>query len=93
MTFCCGFYWVLGNSKLDEINKSFIDKPFDWEKIRKNCKNFYVFHSDNDPYVPLKEGKKLGVDLIIILNAGHFNAKAGYTKFEMLLEKVRTVII
>ena len=43
-----GFAKPLGNPKFDEINKSFLGK-FDWDKIKKKCKRFVVFHSDNDP--------------------------------------------
>ncbi len=31
----------------------------------------------------------LNADFIRLTNAGHFNANAGYTKFEMLLEKIK----
>ena len=55
-----------------------------------------MFRSDNDPYVPLEKAqelaKHLGVDVIIVKNAGHFNEKAGYTKFELLLENIRNVL-
>ncbi|MFH1222214.1 MAG: alpha/beta fold hydrolase [Candidatus Micrarchaeota archaeon] len=75
-----------------EGDKPFIGKPFDWTAIRKNCKKFFVFHSDTDPFVSLGNGeqlaKNLGVDLIFVKNAGHFNAKAGYTKFDLLLQKI-----
>lgn len=77
----------------DEINKTFVDKSFDWQKIKQNCKKFYIFHSDNDPYIPLEQAerlaKNLGTDVILVKNAGHFNEKAGYTKFELLLEKIK----
>ena len=42
-----GFHKLLG-SKYDEINKTFIDKDFDWNKIKNNCNKFFVFASDND---------------------------------------------
>ena len=52
-----------------------------------------MFHSDNDPYVPLEKAKNLAknldADLTIVKNAGHFNEKAGYTKFELLLDKIK----
>lgn len=90
--FVAGFTGLL-NHEIDEINKSFIDREVDWQKIKNNCKQFYVFHSDNDPYVPLEKGqelaKNLGVDLIVVKNAGHFNKDAGYTKFELILEKIK----
>ena len=66
---------------------------FDWKKIRSNCRNFFVFHSDNDQFVSLGNGKelakKLNADLIVIPNSGHFNKSAGYTKFNVLLEKIK----
>ena len=77
-------------------DKLFIGKPFYWTKIKHNCRNFFVFHSDNDPYVSLGNGKelagKLGTKLILVPNAGHFNKAAGFGKFELLLEKIKSVL-
>ncbi|RLJ02162.1 MAG: serine hydrolase family protein [Candidatus Aenigmatarchaeota archaeon] len=91
--FVSGFVGLLGNPNFDNINKTFVDKNFDWQKIKQNCKKFYIFHSDNDPYVPLEKAKELAknldVDIILVKNAGHFNEKAGYTKFELLLKKIK----
>lgn len=65
---------------------------FDWETIKKNANRFAVFQSDDDPYVSLENGeelaKNLGVELTFIPNAGHFNVRAGYTKFPALLEEI-----
>lgn len=75
-----------------ERDKSFSGFTFDWKTIKKNAKRFAVFHSDNDPYVGLENGKELaknlGVDLSLIPNAGHFNTSAGYTKFPELLSQI-----
>ena len=91
--FVAGFVNKLNNPEFDNINRTFIEKDFCWVKIKANCENFYIFHSDNDPYVLLSEGKlianKLNTDLTLIEDAGHFNSKAGYDKFEKLLEKVK----
>ncbi|PIT87381.1 MAG: hypothetical protein COU31_03215 [Candidatus Magasanikbacteria bacterium CG10_big_fil_rev_8_21_14_0_10_40_10] len=79
-------------NQFDESMKTFTEKKFDWNKIKSNCQNFMVFHSDNDPYVKLETGQKLaddlGVKLTLVKNAGHFNSAAGYDKFELLLEKI-----
>lgn len=44
-------------------------------------------------YVPLEKGQqladKLGVDVTLIKNAGHFNARAGYMEFPDLLTFIR----
>jgi len=91
--FVSAFIGLLGKSEFDNINSSFVDKNFNWSKIKQNCKKFYLFHSDNDPYVPLQKAKELannlGVELILVKNAGHFNKQAGYTKFELLLKKIK----
>lgn len=82
--------------KNNERDNAFTDNNFDWEKIRSHAENFIVFHSDNDPYVALANGTELashlGVDLSFIKDAGHFNAAAGYTRFEALFEKIKTVL-
>jgi len=91
--FVSGFLGLLGNEDFDKINKTFVTKDFDWNKIKENCAKFFMFHSDKDPYVPLEKAEelkeKLGAELIIIKNAGHFNTEAGYTQFEQLLEKIK----
>lgn len=90
--FVSGFIGLLDNPAFDEINKTFTDKNFDWEKIKQNCKNFYIYHSDNDPYVNINKAKelagKLGVEVKEIKGAGHFNFEIGYDKFELLLNDV-----
>jgi len=91
--FVANFIDLLDNPEFDTINKTFVDKKFNWEKIKENCKTFYIFHSDNDPYVPLEKGKKLGEKLesevLVIEGAGHFNKAAGYTEFPLLLEYIK----
>lgn len=90
--FVSAFISEIGNPDFDVINSSFY-KKFNWKKIKNNCRRFYLFHSDNDPYVPLKQGedisKKLDSNLIIVKNAGHFNKESGYTRFPLLLEKIK----
>ncbi len=86
--------------RLDEINeafnKTFTEREFDWHAIRKNCSKFFVYHSDNDPYVPIGKAEELAVSLdthvIVIKGAGHFNADAGYIKFERLFEDIKSVL-
>jgi len=94
--FVSGFLDLLGNPDFDNINKSFIEKSFDWQKIKRNCLKFFIFHSDNDPYVPLAQAeelaKNLGVDVILVKNADHFNEKAGYNKFDLILEKIKPLV-
>jgi len=77
-------------------DQPFIGKPFDWEVIRTRAGKFVVFHSEDDPMVGIGNGielaKNLGAEFVRLPNAGHFNAKAGYTKFELLLEKIKELV-
>ena len=76
-----------------ESDQPFIGQPFDWEKIKSRCAKFYVFHSKDDPYVGFGNGQELarsvGTKIISVSDAGHFNAKTGYTRFDLLLEKIK----
>lgn len=88
-----GFVGEVGN-KFDDSMKTFAQRDFNWEKIRKNCENFTVFHSDNDPYVKLKKAEELaehlGAKVNLVKGAGHFNKAAGYEIFDLLLGKIRS---
>lgn len=94
--FVAGFTGLLGIPKFDKINKTFTDKTFNWEKVKQNCKKFYIINSDNDPYVPIEKGeelaKSLGSEVKIIKNAGHFGSSAGFDSFNLLLSKITSVI-
>lgn len=77
----------------DALNGLF-EEPFNWEKIKNHTKKIILFHSDNDPYVPLSHAQylkeKLEAELIVKKGQGHFNLEVGpqYKRFPELLEKV-----
>lgn len=84
-----GFARDLG---IEEIRK-FIEASFDWDKIRKKAKKFFVIHGANDPVVPVEFGKevadKLAAEFILERNGWHLNAGAGdftYPRVAELLE-------
>ena len=87
--FVAGFLGELG-SELDPYLDTFVNYNFDFEKIKTNCSEFTLFYSDDDLYVPLKNAQlladKLGVELTLISNAGHFNKDSGFTEFEKILD-------
>lgn len=78
-------------------DSAFCGFNFNWEIIKPKATYKAVFQSDDDPYVGMDNGielaKHLGTDLSFIANAGHFNAKAGYTKFPKILEKIEEYLI
>ena len=43
-----GFLGLLGVKKFDIINKTITNRKFNFKKIKKNCKIFFVYNSDND---------------------------------------------
>lgn len=86
------FVHELGKPEFDSINSGFYQGGFDWPKIVRNAGQSFVYSSDNDPYVPLKYGQevaeRLAARFAVIPGAGHFNAAAGYTRFDRLLTDI-----
>ena len=90
------FIQELGLPEYDILNKSFIAGSFDWETIKEHSHNFFVYHADNDPYVPLNCGQTvasaLNIPLTLIPNGGHLNAESGYTQFPEILSSIKTLL-
>ncbi|MCB0337013.1 MAG: alpha/beta hydrolase, partial [Bdellovibrionales bacterium] len=84
-----GLTGQLGLPEFDDLNRTFVSAPFQWNQIRKFAGEVFVYHATNDPYVPIEQayeiGKGLGVQVKEIQNGGHLNAEFGYTQFEELL--------
>lgn len=77
----------------DDIKGLFTEK-FNFDAIRRHAKKFVIYHSDDDPYVPLEDAYELrdalAGELIVVKGQGHFNLEKGpeYKQFPMLLEKI-----
>jgi predicted alpha/beta hydrolase family esterase len=78
-----------------KYKRSMVQQPFNWEKIKKTCKKFYFYCSDNDPYQCGVDQSKifykhLGGELNIRKGEGHFNLEKSpqYKQFPELLEKI-----
>ncbi len=71
--------------------RNFVEKGFDWDKIREGAERFILVCSDNDPFIPLEEGKRMAkllgprCELIVEHGAGHINEGAGFTSYPRLL--------
>lgn len=89
--FVAGFTGLLNEPEFDDINKTITNRNFDWEKIKNNCERFYVYHSDNDPIVPLTKAEELadnlGIKVTLIRGLGHFSENI--TEFDFLLEEIK----
>ncbi len=90
-------YHKLLENKFKALNEGFVDKDFDWEKIKKHCGKFFIVCSDNDQYidisVPKEMAQLLNAELKIIHNGGHLNKKAGFDRFPVLLEMINSSIL
>lgn len=84
------------NNRFDPFNRTFAEHDFDWARINQRCRNFFIYSSDDDPYVPLEKGELLGAKLHarfkIVHGGGHMNSEFGYTRFPLLLGDIKTFI-
>lgn len=61
-----------------QIAQPWLDAPLDLDKVRTKADSFTAIFSDNDPFVPLEENRKifeekLEAEIFIEHNKGHFN--------------------
>jgi predicted alpha/beta hydrolase family esterase len=84
-----GFLGPLDLPDFDRINAEFVLPPVDWPRVKRGAKSFFVYGSDDDPYVPLNGvediANALGVQLVLMEQAGHLNADSGFSSFPALL--------
>lgn len=79
------------------LNKIFIEKGADWEKVKKNCDDIICLAGDNDPYIPLEMQRQFSIlcgakEFVVIPNGGHLNKEFGFTTFPLLLNKIESVL-
>lgn len=88
--FVSGFIDKLGNPFFDNLNETFVNHNFDWDRIKENAGGITLFYGDNDPYVPRaaaeRLGRNLGMPLTVIPNGGHLNTESGYIEFPKVLK-------
>ena len=83
------------NSKLRKID-NFLDSPYDFDHIKKVCKNFVVIHGDNDSKVvfehAIKISEGLDCELITVQNGGHLNDRDGVWELPQALEALTKIM-
>jgi len=74
----------------------FLEELFNFEHIKKVCKNFAVIHGDNDEAVPFSDAeylsKNLSCNLIAIPNGGHLGGHEGFHKLPQVLESLEKMM-
>lgn len=76
----------------NKVIENFLDKPFDFEKIKTSAKRFVVIHGDNDSRVPFEHAeilsKELGCKLVTVQNGGHLTGSEGWKTQPQVLENL-----
>jgi len=90
--FVSGFLWFLWLHEFDRLNKTFVDKDFNWDIIRGQSEYFYMCHWSDDPYVPIENARllteNLSIEVDLIESWWHLNDETGYSEFDYLLDKI-----
>lgn len=68
-----GFARGLGH----DATKNFVDKPFDWEKVKKSASEFILINQKDDPWVKPVYGKEIADSIdgkfILVEGRNHFD--------------------
>jgi predicted alpha/beta hydrolase family esterase len=90
-----GFAGLLDLELFDSVNRTFVDREFDWRQIGGCVEQSYVYQGDDDPYVPQKWGKylaqKLDAERHVIPGGGHLNSVAAHEQLEIMWNDVESV--
>ena len=72
--------------------QSFVDKEFNYEKIKSKANTRIIVNSDDDPFIELSEGERLAklidAKLIVEHSAGHMNEGSGHLTFPKILDLI-----
>jgi len=75
-----------GDDKTNEIN------PYDFSKMKMNCKTWHQFHSDDDPFIPVHEAQAIQKGLGLTDNFYLLSGRSHFFDFQQeILESVLSV--
>lgn len=76
----------------EAIAKPWIEMPIDLAKVKNSAKKIIAIFSENDPFVPLTDKsifqKKLGAEIAVEKDGGHFTEDDGVTEMPKVLEYI-----
>lgn len=88
MLLVAGFSRSIGIPYLE----NFFEAPLDYDAVENHVERCTIITSDDDPYVPIGEGKyleeKLNGKLIVLNGAGHINKASGFLEFPLGMEQL-----
>jgi uncharacterized protein len=74
------------------VARPWLETPIDWKNVKNKAEKFVAFLSDNDPWVPVTQAeffqKKLGAQIFIEHNTGHFTEDDGVVKLPQLADQI-----
>ena len=83
--FVAGFYEDVPEKQFYNVVHSFVDNEFNWLKIKGNCEQFFVYHADDDPIVPLEMGEELAGRLNVRVQVIPHGEHLWFEKFPEIL--------
>lgn len=80
-----------------KIADPWLKTPIDFEKVKNNINKVIAIFSDNDPFVPLEENKKifsekLNAEIIIENDKGHFTGEDGIFELPIVLQELEKLL-
>jgi len=92
--FVAGWFTLTGLEEEEErmTSSPWVNLPIDLKKVKTRAKKFICIFSDDDPFVPAENweifSKKLGAEIIVEKNKGHFTGDDGSAELPAALEAV-----
>lgn len=87
-----GYNHFYSNNHMDDLNGSFYFNEGDAASLRANIPVRISYYADNDPFIPQEKLVEfvclIDAKAVLVKNAGHFNASAGYNEFQLLLDQI-----
>lgn len=98
--FVAGFFKSLigleDDAATQETAKLWLESPLDLEKVKTHLSKSIAIFSDDDPYVPLDNQDdfrdRLGAEIIIEHQQGHFSGSTGTTELPIALQSVLKIV-